>query len=325
MILTRRFGRALASVFLAPVLGAASAPPAPLPAPSPVVRAVPLATRPDVAALFGMDVAQFRQRGAASLGRTASERFGGPVTIAPADVDVWAVPDRTAGSTGAGVIAVPAGAIVHADGSVSPPRRLGRHRPSSPFEPTFSSNWGDEFFFSWVHYGHRRGSPMCGTTLGEVRAQFEYARLPNVVAGSPWDYWGLAERSVAEVTRPSSNCQDAIHWFTQQAQSLSPGAYAARQEPLTGRTGKCETTTLTVGGTFNGLTASLQQHIERCEAWSIVGGLAPTARSWYGVEYANHGVWNQLQREAGAVEILRVPRGSDIGLNTKLGILLGLR
>jgi hypothetical protein len=278
-----------------------------------------------VAALFGMDVAQFRQRGAASLGRTASERLGRLVIVAPADVDLWAVPARAADAAAAGVIAVPSGSVVHADGSVSPPRRLRPHRPSAPLEPTFSPNWGDEYYFSWAHYGRRRGGPICGTSLGEVRAQFEYARLANVVTGSPWDYWGLAERSVAEVTRPSPICQDAIRWFTQQAQSLTPGSYAARQEPLTGRTGKCETATLTVGGTFNGLTASLQQRIERCEAWSIVGGLAASARSWYGVEYANHGVWNEFQREAGAIEILRVPRGADIGLNTKLGIQLGLR
>lgn len=300
------------------------------PVPRPVTRAVRLERRPDLLAAFGADVAGLRARAAASLTLTATERFGRAVTFRAADVELWAVPVRTSArrdetSHSLAVIAVPARSQVHADGTVSPPARpVAAYRVAgveqAAVDPTFSSNWGTEEYFNWTFFDLDDGGLLCPTTIGEVRGQWEYSRLANVAPGTRYDYWGVAQRAVAEITREAKHCDDTIDWFKVAAQSRTSGAYPARQDPLSGSTGKCEGVNLTIGGSYGGVSASMQQRLEHCETWAVTGALTPSARNFYGVDYDNHGVWNTGQRHAGALEIVRVPRGLPLSINTRLDL-----
>lgn len=325
-VLAMAFVAVAAPAFVAPVAPAHAA----IPGPRAVERAVRLERRPDIAAAFGMDLAGFRARAAASLELTASERLGRRVMLRPADVELWAVPtasgrDDAGRSLGYSVIAVPVRSEVHADGTVSPPSRpIAAYRPSGApraiVDPTFSSSWGTEEYFNWTYFNVDDGGLLCPTTVGEVRGQWEYSKLANVAPGSPYDYWGVSQRAVAEITRDAKHCDDTIDWFKMGAQSRTPGAYPARQDPLSGSTGKCEATTLTVGGSYGGVNASIQQRVERCERWDVVGALTTSAGTFYGVDYDNHGVWNTRQRHAGALEIVRVRRGEPLRINTHLDL-----
>lgn len=346
-------GAVAALVGAGSVLGVASGGPSgpaavAAPTPAPVTSVVRLETRPDVARAFGFDLAGFRREAAGALSLTATERFG-PLTaerarslgrnvyFGPADVDLYALPsvtgreDERRRSTSWSVAAVPRGAVVHADGSVEPPSPAAgftvgpgsRSQPTGPVargvDPTFGSTWGTEQYFTWARYNVDDGGIWCGDTKGVIRGQWEYARLRNVAASSPYDYWGFVQRAVAEVSVGARHCDDAIDWFTAGMQ-FSRRGFPAKQDPRSGWDGKCETRTLTVGGSFHGITASITQPVERCEAWTVHGALAPSAAEWYGVTYDNAGAWNKFQRESAALEIVRLPKGTYHGLNTRLDI-----
>lgn len=299
---------------------------------APVTRAVRLERRPDIAAAFGMDLATFRADAAATLSRSAGETFGAMTTadaaalgrsswFRPGDVELWAVPstagrrDEARRSRSFSVVAVPVHAVVRPDGTVAPPAAP----PDGLIDPTFSSRWGDEEYFTWAYYSVDDGGWFCPTTYGRVRGQWEYARLDNV-SSATYDYWGFAERAVAEITKGAAGCDDSIDWFVAKMQSRTPGAYPAKQSPLTGSTGSCTTVTLSVGGSFGGISASLSQQVQRCERWKVSGALASSASEWYGITYDNNGVWDKFQREAAALEVVRVPRGAGHGLNTMLDL-----
>jgi len=300
----------------------------------PVTKVVRLETRPDVSLAFGLDITGFRVAAAASLSAMVTDRLG-PITAEVAtrlgratyyraqDVDLYAVPS-TAGradeATRAGsysVIAVPLHAVVSPDGSMAPPPA-----PSTGLiDPTFSNTWGEEDYFGWTYYNADDGGAFCPTTRGEVRGQWEFARLTNVSPTSKYDYWGFSQRSVALITKQAGwGCRNTIDWFKTMMQSRTGGAYPARQDPRTGSSGPCVTQTLTVGVSIRGVSASVSQPVERCEKWSISGALEGSASRWYGVTYDNNHQWGKLERESAALEIVRVPKGASHGLNTLLDI-----
>lgn len=305
---------------------------------APVTTAVPLERRPDIAALFAADLTSLHAIVAASMSDTVAARFG-PLTPAmarqlgrsvyfrPVDVALYAVPtrddhdlpgidDQGADHASFSVVAVPLHARVGADGSVTPPAAS----PVGLADPTFSTRWGDEEYFTWEYLNVDDGGVWCDSTLGRVRGQWEYARLSGVAPTSAYDYWGVAQRSVAEIVRQSKQCQDAIDWFVTRMKSRTPGAYGARQSPLTQPSGSCVTVNLSISATFSGIAASISQPVQKCERWHIDGALASSASTWYGVTYDNAGVWGKFQRESGAIQVLRVPKGAGHGLNTQLDI-----
>lgn len=320
-----------------PVVAAGSghaAAPANAPAQGPVTRVVRLESRPDIALAFGLDIAGFRTAAAVSLSAIATAKLG-PITLETAtrlgrasyyrgqDVDLYAVPstagraDETKRPGSYSVIAVPLHAVVRPDGSVAPPPT-----PSTGLvDPTFSNTWGDEEYFHWIYYNVDGGGIRCGTTRGEIRGQWEYARLSNVSPSSKYDYWGFSQRSVAVITKQAGRgCRNTIDWFKTKMQSLAGWAYPAEQDPRSGSSGVCVTKTLTIGASFGGVSASMSQPVERCEKWAITGALEEWASRWYGVEYDNNGLWGRLDRESAALEVVRVPKGAGHRLNTMLDL-----
>lgn len=214
-----------------------------------------------------------------------------------------------------GVVAVPAGLRVERDGTVSP---VGPQR--TRVDPTFTPSWGDEQYFNWIYYDIDDGGWLCRTTRGEIRGQFEFARLPNVSSDSRYDYWGVSARAVAEVTHRSGNCTDTISRFTLEVQSRSAGSLAVGQDPRSGSDGNCTSRELRVMGTFGGVTAGIAQTVPWCERWTVRGALAGSAGSWYGIGYDHQGHWHAYQREGALLEIIRVRKGADPALNTRLGL-----
>jgi hypothetical protein len=287
---------------------AASSVRAPAPAALPTIE-----QRPDVLAGLGLRAADARAMAAASL------------DVPIGDVEVYLVnttpPVRRAYGLGSaagrhvGMIAVPRGVRVGADGTVAPSLRAPRL-----VDPTFTTNWGNESYLNWTYFDIDDGGWFCRTTRGEIRGQFEYARLPNDSAGSRFDYWGVSARVVAEITRHSSNCEDTISSFTVQVQSRAAGALAVRQDPRTGSDGNCSQRELRVNGSFAGITAGIAQAVPWCERWNVSGAVSASAATWYSVTYDHRGHWHRNQREAALVEIIRVPKGVDPGLNTRLGL-----
>ncbi len=322
---------ATAAVF---VTGSAVTSPASALPQGPVTRVVRLESRPDIALAFGLDIAGFRTAAAVSLSAVATEKLG---SITPEiatrlgratyyrgqDVDLYAVPSTVGRADEAkrpgsySVIAVPLHSVVRPDGSVAPPAS-----PSTGLvDPTFSNTWGEEEFFHWTYYNADNGGVGCATTRGEIRGQWEYARLRNVSRSSKYDYWGFSQRSVALITKQAGwGCRNTIDWFKTKMQSRTGWAYPARQDPRTGSSGACVTTTLSVGVSFGGVSATISQPVERCEKWSISGALEQWASRWYGVTYDSNGLWGKLERESAALEIVRVPKGSSHGLNTLLDL-----
>ena len=294
-----------------------------------ITRPVRLETRPDVVALFGSDLAAFRARAAASLSASVVEEYG-PLTTTragelgrssyyrPEDVELYAVAGRRGPSErpdSYAVIAVPVHSVVHADGSVAPPAT-----PADGFPvPGFSTRWGNEEYFNWSYFSVDFGGWFCLPTRGEIRGQWAYARL-DVSSSSAYDYWGISARAVAEITHRSSNCENTLDTFQIKTQSLTDSAYAVRQDPRTGSQGACTTRFLAVGARLGGVVGTIRDQVERCETWSVSGALTRSARVWYGIEYDHQGQWHRFQREAAALEIVRVPRGASIGLSTLLDL-----
>ncbi len=285
------------------------------PGASSAIEVVGLSGHPEMATAFGAD--------AATLAAHSATEWSGPhgrgprPPLRPGDVSLYAVTTRRSDGRRrpVGILAVPVGSVVHPDGSVSP-----APASSQPASAVWSSGWGAAQQLNWTYYVRDGGSWFCAPAWGEIRGQWTYARLSGVPWWSPTDYWAVSARADAEITWGSDTCAESIDWFTMRTQSRAPQAVVVAQDPTTGTSGACHVVSESVVATVAGISARLDDHAVACETWQVTGAIAPNASAWYGVDYQHAGRWGITQREVATAEIVAVPAGSWLALNTTLDL-----
>ena len=302
-------------------------PPAP-PTPS---RAGPRSARriEELAGQLGLRrLREIRAQAVTDLNRAAGETFGPFSATGVAiggrrgyfdDHDVELLVTRFT-PTDLSYVAVPLGTTVTEEGEIV----LAAPAPDAYSAPAFDGPWGASSTAFFTATNTDGGGAGCANTSARTILRASWRKLADL--SSTRDYWGLDLAAVAEVTE-GSGCNDFVDDARIGFRSTSPGAVVVAEEPITGRTQRCSTRTVSVGSSWGGVSGSVSQTFTHCEQIGVTGAFQPAATSRTAI-FDNNGSCHAGDqpfdgRELAQVAVVQVPQGTGPGFVLSFGVNAG--
>lgn len=237
-----------------------------------------------------------------------AEALGQSAYFLDQDVDVFVVGEGNALQ----YLAVPIGTLVSPDGAVVVPDSAWQAGYGSP---VFGGPWGGETINFYAATNVDDGGVVCTNTTAQNTLRATYRKLSDT--SSSYDYYGVDLASVAVVT-DSSSCNDYVNTAAIGVKSMASSAIFASENPIVGSSGSCTSSTVSVGASYSGVSASISQNFTRCELIGITGALqsASTFRrnSFNNNNNCHAGDQPYDGRELAHVSVIRVAQGAGPSL-----------